>query len=613
MKFRKGILVPHTARCSRFLAVLGLALGLLVAITPAGWAYPTLPDFSSAEAVRIADTIVSYQLPTGGWWGTNFIGEPWQPGRSRSAHTVEGVEVASFDNGATTSEMWFLARVYHATKEERFKEAFQRGLDFIFAAQYPSGGWPQQYPLRGGYWDFVTFNDHAMTRVMELLRDVAWRRSPVDFVDEEYRRRAGEAFERGIEYILRAQIEVDGRLTAWCAQHDPLTYEPRHGRPYEHPSISGAESVGIVRLLRSLPDPDERVRLAILSALEWFAEVELPTGEWARFYEIGTNWPIYSDRDGIVRYSIEEIGPERRSGYAWHGSWPRELLREADESGYLVWLYESLPEYTASRPPYPQIRLVRPEQAELASTRFAGRLEFDVEVWTADPADLGAVEIQLDGAALYSAEGRPPGPGEVSFDTTELRDGFHELTVSVESRALGRVFTRTFRFITQNGWRLVEEMRPPITSGWFGQVETGIDFLQASERSAGWSYATGDAPAFFGSASRMVRSGTGEESLTWFTPRLVSYSVTLYVSDPGEVELVKLLVAEGGQTWRELTPRIASEGPSPAGWIKVTLEGEEDDPDVTHFRLVVREGGRAGAPQLGPVVLEGIGERTGAT
>jgi PelA/Pel-15E family pectate lyase len=47
---------------------------------------------------------------------------------------------------------------------------------------------------------------------------------------------------------------------------------------------------------------------------------------WARFYEIGTNRPLFSDRDGVKKYSLAEIGHERRNGYAWLGTWPRRLL-----------------------------------------------------------------------------------------------------------------------------------------------------------------------------------------------------------------------------------------------------------------------------------------------
>ncbi len=54
---------------------------------------------------------------------------------------------------------------------------------------------------------------------------------------------------------------------------------------------------------------------------------------WARFYEIGTNRPIFSGRDGIVRYRLAEIELERRTGYAWYGTYATALL--ADE--YPAW------------------------------------------------------------------------------------------------------------------------------------------------------------------------------------------------------------------------------------------------------------------------------------
>ena len=55
---------------------------------------------------------------------------------------------------------------------------------------------------------------------------------------------------------------------------------------------------------------------------------------WARFYEIGTNRPIFSGRDGIVRYRLAEIELERRTGYAWYGTYATALV--ADE--YPAWV-----------------------------------------------------------------------------------------------------------------------------------------------------------------------------------------------------------------------------------------------------------------------------------
>ena len=47
---------------------------------------------------------------------------------------------------------------------------------------------------------------------------------------------------------------------------------------------------------------------------------------WARFYEIGTNRPMYSGRDSVIRYSLAEIELERRVNYSWLGPYAAELL-----------------------------------------------------------------------------------------------------------------------------------------------------------------------------------------------------------------------------------------------------------------------------------------------
>jgi len=190
-----------------------------------------------------------------------------------------------------------------------------------------------------------------MVRLMEFLREV-FASERYGFVDAGRRKSAKVAFDRGIECILRCQIKVEGKLTGWCAQHDERDYSPRPGRPYEVASISGSESVGIVRLLMSLEEPSTEVIAAVEGAVGWFEAAKLrgikvvlkedakaPKGRnkvvvddvgagplWARFYEIGTNRPMYCDRDGVVQYSLAAIGYERRNGYAWLGDWPAELL-----------------------------------------------------------------------------------------------------------------------------------------------------------------------------------------------------------------------------------------------------------------------------------------------
>jgi PelA/Pel-15E family pectate lyase len=236
-------------------------------------------------------------------------------------------------------------------------------LDYILRAQYETGGWPQYYPNLSGYYKHITFNDGATIGVMTVLRDVAAGKVPYDFVDEDYRRKAAEAVEKGIECILKCQIVVDGKKTAWCAQHDSKTYAPAKARSYELPSISGGESVGIVRFLMDIDNPSPEIIEAVQCAVAWFDEAKLegirqiqkqdestPKGWdkvivkdpsappiWARFYEIGTNTPIFCSRDGIPKRTLAEISYERRTGYSWLGHYAAGLLAKSYPAWQKKW------------------------------------------------------------------------------------------------------------------------------------------------------------------------------------------------------------------------------------------------------------------------------------
>jgi pectate lyase len=331
--------------------VTSLALALALSAGPAAAAggpqkYLQKPDdwFAGAEARRVAANILSYQADQGGWpKNVDTTAAPYAGDRGGLKPT--------FDNNATTDELRFLARIYNATRDGRYRQAFDKGLDHVLKAQYPSGGWPQFYPPGKQYHRHITFNDNAMVRLLQFLREVATG-DRYGFVDAERRRRAKDVFGRGIQCILRCQVQVKGKLTAWCAQHDEEDYAPRPGRTFELVSLSGAESVGIVRLLMSLDDPSPEVVRAIEGAVAWFGEAKIPgirverkkapgtpkgfdklvvqdpsaPPMWARFYEIGSNRPIFADRDGVAKHSLAEIGYERRNGYAWLGYWPRDLL-----------------------------------------------------------------------------------------------------------------------------------------------------------------------------------------------------------------------------------------------------------------------------------------------
>jgi PelA/Pel-15E family pectate lyase len=312
---------------------------------PADW-------FSGAEAKQVAANILSFQSDLGGW--------PKNVDTTATRYSDSRAELRpTFDNGATTDELRFLARIYSATRDDTYRSAFDRGFAYILKAQYANGGWPQYFPPGLKYPRYITFNDDAMVRLLEFLREV--ERSPTyEVVGEAKRSVARQAFDRGIDCILKCQIKVNGKLTVWCAQHDENDFSPRRGRSYELPSLSGSESVDIVRLLMSLDSPDARVVESVKAAVAWFKtaaihgirqevrpDARAPKGTnkvvvkdsaappmWARFYEIGTNRPLFVDRDGVPKFDLSEIGFERRNGYSWLGYWPQSLLGKE----YPAWL-----------------------------------------------------------------------------------------------------------------------------------------------------------------------------------------------------------------------------------------------------------------------------------
>ena len=312
--------------------------------------------YAGDEAIRIADNVLIYQHETGGWPKNNEMAEMMDKNsiktilKAKKDHN-DDLGRPTIDNKATYSQMRFLARVFTKTEKSRFKKGFLKGVDYLLEAQYDNDGWPQFYPIRKGYYENITFNDGAMMGVLELFRDIA--NGKYEFVDSPRVSSVQKAIDKGLEVILKTQIKVDGKLTAWCAQYDPGTLQPANARAYELVSISGSESVQILKYLMKIDNPDAEIIKAVTSGVEWFENVkittvrlikkenpELPKGYdllvgfdpkgakplWARFYEIETNYPMFVDRDGIVEYALSEIDYERRVGYSWLGSWADGLL-----------------------------------------------------------------------------------------------------------------------------------------------------------------------------------------------------------------------------------------------------------------------------------------------
>jgi PelA/Pel-15E family pectate lyase len=293
--------------------------------------------FAGADARKIADNLLSWQTPSGGWTkNTAMTRQRRAPGQRWSPWGEWGY-VATIDNKATTSQIEFLARVATATKKDAYAAGAERGLRYLLAAQMPSGGWPQVFPLQGTYHDQITFNDDAMVRVLTQLKNIKNDKAPWQWVSEGLRRAIEASVQAGIGCILRSQIRVGSTLTGWCAQHHPVSLAPVGARSYELPSLSGAESVEIARFLMSLGNPVPEVRASVEAVVAWLRRSGVDAAalgkkgskgpQWARFYEIETNRPLFSDTDGEKRYSFHEVKAKRNS-YAWFTEAPEKLLSQ---------------------------------------------------------------------------------------------------------------------------------------------------------------------------------------------------------------------------------------------------------------------------------------------
>lgn len=315
------------------------------------------PDewYGSKEAVRVADNVLLYQRDIGGWpKNTPMHKELTKKQKSELEKLKPTGKGATTDNGATCMELTFLSKVYNKTKDDRYKSAFLKGIDYLFEAQYENGGWPQIYPLKkGDYSTHITYNDNSMGNIMKVMKAMAEKSDRFSIaVDEDRVMKAKKAYEKGIGIILKTQYKQNGELTVWCAQHDEVTLLPAKARSYELPSLSGSESVDIVLMLMEIENPSPDIINAIQSAVAWFDKVKIEgirveefknadglkdrrviedknaNALWARFYGLTDNRPFFCDRDGIKKYSLAEIGHERRTGYSWYDDDPKEIFKK---------------------------------------------------------------------------------------------------------------------------------------------------------------------------------------------------------------------------------------------------------------------------------------------
>jgi PelA/Pel-15E family pectate lyase len=324
--------------------------------------------YASPEARHIADNIVSFQTPAGGW-GKNV--DRRGPARLRGQHYIAeemplavapGTKeppsnwtfVGTIDNDATVTELRFLARVQAqapGTAGAAYRDSFQKGVRYLLQSQYPNGGFPQVYPLQGGYHDAVTLNDDAMVNVVDLLGRIGAREGDYAFVSPALAAEVRGATGKALRLIVATQVGAGGVRTGWCQQYETVSLAPAGARNFEPVSLATGESVGVLSMLMQLPDPGEDVVAAVHAGVAWLRRVALRDVDWktttpqagrllvsspgagpiwARYYDIASMKPVFGDRDKSIHDDVNEISLERRNGYAWYGTEPAKVFRLYD-------------------------------------------------------------------------------------------------------------------------------------------------------------------------------------------------------------------------------------------------------------------------------------------
>ena len=316
---------------------------------------PPADFFKKPQSLALAKTIISYQTPSGGWSkAVDYNKGPRQAGTHWTSQSGEGWHYCgTLDNRSSTEQIKFLAGVATHRGDEACRQACLRGLHYLLEAQYPNGGWPQNYPIEAGYHEAITLNDNAMIHALEVLAMVTERHADFSFVDEALRQRCAQAQQRGLDCLLAMQVRIAGRLTVWCAQHDPLSLEPTKARLKEPPSLSGGESAELLKFLMRQGPTTSQVREAIEAGLQWLqahavhglrktknragktdyaADAASPEVYWARFYDLKTGEAIFPGaQDGIAYKTYREMAAHNKVGYDYLTTRPAELLGKERE------------------------------------------------------------------------------------------------------------------------------------------------------------------------------------------------------------------------------------------------------------------------------------------
>lgn len=262
-----------------------------------------------SAAVDAALALAWGQRSIGGWGSLVDVGH-----LERDAKTVVRKDGwCTFDDNTTQGALQFLIDMDEVMDDPWLTEAVELGLAYVLEAQYDNGAWPQSYPPRGRYADYYTFNDRVINDCIKVMIQAHRTYGKSDYL---------ESTKHGGDFIILSQLPSP--QSGWAQQYSQ-NMKPAWARSFEPPGVCSAVTCSNIYTLLDLYlyTKDKKYLEPVPKAIAWLKSSKIGDNLWARLYEVGTNRPIYGDREdgGKIHYDYEKITDREQRSYAWQGNW----------------------------------------------------------------------------------------------------------------------------------------------------------------------------------------------------------------------------------------------------------------------------------------------------
>ena len=243
-----------------------------------GMRYDALLEGTLDVTTSVADLIVALQNEDGGF---QVLPDNYEMSQKETG-LGSMKDVSSVYNGATTSELKYLAKYITANKPEdsKYQDAFVKGIKYLLTTQHDNGGWSMNPGSGSGFNDNIEVGNNAMTEVLTLLSDIAILNNQ-DYVFARKAMNVDEiksAVEKGNDFIVKSQISNNNKKSGWATQYDK-SGNVTMGHTYERKSVSSYTTKDVIDYLMTIHNPSQDIKDAVESAYSWLKDVKIADKE----------------------------------------------------------------------------------------------------------------------------------------------------------------------------------------------------------------------------------------------------------------------------------------------------------------------------------------------